>query len=141
MFITPAHMTACPRNKPHHVCTKFGTHLCTCNVISGAQVFLFVQKRGSHFGPCRPWRCSQQAAPRTFADLVSSAAGTRAGTATATLIIASPRTRCQPSVGARANALPHALSANGLTNCVITAVECTPASPFQRGLRRKTRTL
>ena len=101
----------------------------------------FTRKKDSHIGPCRPWKYSQQAASRTFADLVLIAGNTRAGIVTAKPMTASPRTRCQLSAGARVNALLYVLGVNGLLKYVTTAVVYTLANRSQKGLLRRIRIL
>ena len=140
MFIIPAHMTACSSYKFHHILHS-SDHTCMRATPLQGPKFLSLCPRAPTLAPCQTWRYMHQAASRTCADLVLIAGNTRAGTVTAEPITASLRTKCQPSAGARANALPYVLSANGLMKYVTTAVVYTLANRSQKGLLRKIRTL
>ena len=126
-------MTACSSYKFHHILHS-SDHTCMRATPLQGPKFVSLWPRAPTLAPCHTWKYMHQAASRTCVYLVLIAANTRAGTVTAKLLIALPRTRCQLNAGARVNALLCVLSVSGLPKCVTTAVVYTHASRFQRVL-------
>ena len=108
--------------------------------VSRVTYFVVVQKGVSQSGPCRHWKCSHTATPRTSAGLVLIAVSTRAGSVMATLTIASPRTEYRLNAGAMVNALRFALIKSEPMNYVISAGKSIHASLSRGDLRQLTRT-